>query len=103
MPIIELRNKKQIFVQENDFTNPIKWEDAINYCNNTNGNWRIPTIEELKELHYQKLIPTGDYGYWSYWSSSKVNDLVQILSDQKGNVTLASNNEECYLILVRDI
>ena len=54
MPIIELSNKKQILVQENDFPNPLKWEDAINFCQNTKGNWRLPSIEELVVLHEKK-------------------------------------------------
>jgi hypothetical protein len=103
MPIINLNNNRQIIVNENNFPNVMTWKEALSICENNEENWRLPTIVELIELYNQKIIPTQDFGYWSYWSSSKENDLVQILSDQEGNVTLASNNEECYLILVRDI
>ena len=103
MPIIELSNKKQILVQENDFPNPLKWEDAINFCQNTKGNWRVPTIEELVVLHEKKNIPTNDYGYWNYWSSNIENGEISILEGPTGNISKSkSKDDECYLKLVSD-
>lgn len=103
MPIINLNNNRQIIVNENNFPNVMTWKEALSICENNEGNWRLPTIVELIELYKQKIIPTQDFGYWSYWSSSKENDNIQTLT-LSGEINTTNNNEDVsYIILVKDI
>jgi hypothetical protein len=51
----------------------LNWNDAIEYCESI--GWRLPTIEELKEIYKndrQKSISDFNCGY--YWSSTVETD-----------------------------
>lgn len=69
---ITLDNKK-IEVWQNDADEMMFWDDAFEFCANLEGNWRLPTAEELKLIHSELYLKDiGEFckeGY--YWSSSE--------------------------------
>ena len=53
---------------------PMTWKDAIEFCANLGGIWRLPSIEELSTLvDYSKFNPATklqDIKPSDYWSST---------------------------------
>jgi len=64
-----------IEVAQYDFSNRMKWGDAINICSKLGNGWRLPTKEELDLLFKNKhLIGNFKDPYLAYWSSSEVDN-----------------------------
>lgn len=41
-------------IAENDFSNDMKWDDAIKYCNLLGNDWRLPNTDELYQMYNLK-------------------------------------------------
>jgi len=82
---IELEKQKNLIInaliwQDNKEARTIKkdWKGAKNYCQNLSfigySDWRLPNIDELKNL-YKHKDKLKNYTYYDYWSSTTyVND-----------------------------
>lgn len=46
-------------------TNIMNWYEAMEYAKSLDDGWRLPTIEELKEVYDSKLDGFRSYNYWS--------------------------------------
>jgi len=72
-------NTNKMEWQDNERSSSLKWEEAINYCEELNLNgmgWRLPNINELKSIvDYSKNNPAIKSSFseitpLQYWSSS---------------------------------
>jgi len=57
-------------VMQEDFSNPMKWNDAMKACRDLGDSWRLPTIDELETL-LQNRDRIGNFNDWFYWSSKE--------------------------------
>jgi hypothetical protein len=57
-------------VAEQDFTETMKWKDAIKACKDLGEGWHLPTKEELNIL-YKNKDKIGGFETYGYWSSSE--------------------------------
>ncbi len=91
-----------IEVAQYDFSNRMKWGDAINICSKLGNGWRLPTKEELDVLFKNKhLIGNFKDPYLAYWSSSEaVMDLAwyEVMKDG-----FTSSSEKFYKFGVRAV
>ena len=63
----------KIQVADADYTEKLKWDDAMYACTNFGGGWRLPTKEELTGM-YEFLHRKGKGNFQdNYWSSSQNN------------------------------
>lgn len=81
------------------------WNDANNYCNNLTlygySDWRLPTLEELKQMYDNKASIGGFSTGW-YWS------MTQCSSYSHYSLSFSSRSADCdsnssYLFYVRPI
>lgn len=53
----------------------LNWNDAIEYCQSLGNGWRLPTIEELKEIYKNdRQKSSSDFNCGYYWSSTVETD-----------------------------
>lgn len=77
------------------------FKQAKDYALSLGDSWRLPTIEDLGNLFYNKSQPF-DYGY--YWSSSLFNkETRSVFSLKTGEVTGFNPNEEARVICCRQV
>jgi hypothetical protein len=62
-----------LIVAQNDFPEPMGWEDAKKACEKLGEGWRLPTKDELKIL-FRKKDKIGGLSDCYYWSSSEYGD-----------------------------
>lgn len=48
------------------------WQEAMDTTANLGSGWRIPTIQEFKEILYPNRDNLG-FNRWFYWSSTEYN------------------------------
>ena len=63
---------ERLRVAENDFEEPMNWDQAKTVCRELGNGWRLPTKSEL-ELMYKDLHKNGNGNFKeaSYWSSTE--------------------------------
>ena len=49
------------------------WEEAKEACASLGPGWRLPTIEEFKEILYPNRKNLPDYTFAHYWSSTELD------------------------------
>lgn len=70
--VIHLEEGVSLEVAPKELEVCLSWYDAVNYCQNLEGGWRLPTKEELNVM-YSELHEKGLDGFAvdAYWSSSE--------------------------------
>lgn len=41
------------------------WQESMDYCNALDGNWRLPSVDELYGIHLYGRLPVMGTDYWS--------------------------------------
>lgn len=87
-----------------DLTNELgrkTWHEAMEYVNNMDGNYRLPTIVELVRIY--DSIPREDRVSMSYWSSTNDMDEAMLLQMYWGTTGLYDKTFKMYVKAIRDI
>jgi hypothetical protein len=91
-----------IQVGENDFSNEMNWDQAMEACNVLGNGWRLPDVEELlviyEELHTQGKGNLKDGCYWSSSQSNMFGALEVSFGDGKVNTI-----NKCYTKHIRAV
>lgn len=82
---------------ENDF---LRYPEALEYVKSLGEGWRLPTIDELRQIYNSK----NDFNKNEYWSSTNSNDIDSIVLDfYDGSDYCYDLGMGCYVRAVKDI
>ena len=62
---------KNLEILKNDI-GCMPWEEAKIACSMLGEGWRLPTIDEFKNIIYKNRDKIGGFEKYSYWSSSEL-------------------------------
>jgi hypothetical protein len=92
-------------VAQNNFPNPVNWDDAKKACSELGDGWRLPTKDELNFLNKNKK-KIGGFEEEFYWSSSEIdNNLVwsQEFGEETGMEIDSDKEFLCYVRAVKSV
>ena len=90
-------------VAQNDFPNPVNWDDAKKACAELGDGWRLPTKDELDFLNKNKK-KIGGFAEDFHWSSSEIDNNLVWSQDFGFAMELDSDKEFlCYVRAVRTL
>ncbi len=63
--VCQIRDSVVVLVASGDHSGT--WDEAMEYCNQLEGDWKLPTVDEFKSMKLYKFnIPNNDVdGYWT--------------------------------------
>ena len=88
-------------VAQNDFPNPMSWDDAKKACAKLGDDWRLPTKDELNIL-FKNKVKIGGFSSNHYWSSNDGDEgLAWDQTFDDGYQDFADMNDDCNVRAVR--
>ena len=76
-PLIKINgyNPPKIEVAQNNFPYQMNWEEAKEACKELGSRWRLPTADELGDMHYASEIAGSitKFNRGQYWSSTELS------------------------------
>jgi hypothetical protein len=92
-------NGKKLEVSKNNL-GKMSRDEAIIACQSLGAGWRLPTIDELRSMHFQLNIDAkGNFGSDYYWSESKdYSSNYLLFSFKDGNQSKTSFSSISYFV-----
>lgn len=105
MSLLIKNNSQYLELADNDLNAVYNWTMAKQACEGLGPDWRLPTIDELKEIYAAKKHSNfAQWGYCCYWSCSESDEMnVKVLDGIDGSILNLPKDAENFVRPVRSI
>ncbi len=93
-------------VAQSDLSENLEWIEAKTACSKLGDRWRLPTKEELTEMHRLHVKAIGNFTLDRYWSATGMSNYVAFrINFMNGRGTDSASKEaiKCKIRPVRSI